>query len=350
MTSDDPSPLAVVVVNYGSSALLEKNLVPLARELSGGVVVIVDNRTTDEERARVEALADRESWLTVLPDGNTGFGGGMNLGVERGTRAGAHTFLLLNPDATIEPEQLGLLLERSRRSPLALLSPRIIRPDGSTWFDGADLYLDDGRIHSPRRRAELDPPRWEPWASGACLMVTEELWHLVGGFSDDYFLYWEDVDLSHRVLAAGGTVEVCADVVAIHAEGGTQGDGHEVEGGPKSSTYYYYNIRNRLLFAARNLDAADLRRWKRLVLPIALEVLLQGGRRQFLRSFTPFTAGYRGVRDGLKIANTTLRRTPRDRSRGARDRTASIPAHSTGYPSAGYTGSAFNDDRDPGRR
>jgi GT2 family glycosyltransferase len=300
LNDDSLASLAIVVVNYGSSALLERNLLPVARE-SGVRIVVVDNLTDAAERAAVVALAAREGWSTVLPDGNTGFGVGMNLGVARAREEGSTRYLLLNPDATIGTADLRALVHRSEEAPLSLLAPRVLRPDGSVWFDGADLYLDDGRIRSPRRRATLAPERWEPWLSGACLLVTDELWQRVGGFHDGYFLYWEDVDLSHRVLAAGGALEVRGEASAMHAEGGTQG----VDGGAaKSATYYFYNIRNRMLFAVSNLEASDVRRWRRLILPIAWEVLLQGGRRQFLRSADPWVAGVRGVLAARRIARS----------------------------------------------
>ena len=301
MIRESLASVAVVVVNYGSSELLEQNLLPLARQ-SGARIVVVDNRTTADERSRVVALCAREGWAAVLPDGNTGFGGGMNLGVARALADGADRFLLLNPDATIAVPDLETLLARSIRDPLTLLAPRILRPDGSVWFDGVDLYLDDGRIRSPRRRTTLAPARWEPWLSGACLLVTERLWSAVGGFDESYFLYWEDVDLSHRVLAAGGALAVCADATAVHSEGGTQGGEHASAGEPKSATYYFYNIRNRMLFAANNLDPGDVERWRRLIVAVAWETLLQGGRRQFLRSPAPLLAGLRGVRAARAVA------------------------------------------------
>ncbi|MDQ1584399.1 MAG: N-acetylglucosaminyl-diphospho-decaprenol L-rhamnosyltransferase [Microbacteriaceae bacterium] len=299
--------LAVVVVSYGSSTLLERNLVPLARTVPGAAIVVVDNFTDDAERTRLTELARRESWEVVLPASNTGFGAGMNLGVARAGELGASSFLLLNPDATIAADQVRRLLETVADRPLALVSPRVSRPDGSVWFDGSDLYLDDGRIRSRRRREPVSGARIEPWLSGACLMVTDQLWRLVGGFSDEYFLYWEDVDLSHRVVQAGGTVELCEDALAVHAEGGTQGDGLTSAGAAKSDAYYYYNIRNRLLFAARQLPSEDLRRWRRATVPVAYEILLQGGRRQFIRSPRPFLAAFRGIRDGRRIVREELR-------------------------------------------
>ncbi|RFA21191.1 glycosyltransferase family 2 protein [Subtercola boreus] len=308
MTAPTFSQLAIVVVNYGSTALLEANLAPLTRRQPDLTVVIVDNYSTDTERARLVATAAREGWHTVLPTGNTGFGGGMNRGVLQAEQLGAQLLLLLNPDVEIAEAALRLLLETSAEHPEALLSPQILRPDGSVWFNGSDLYLTDGRIRSARRRVATNTMAIEPWLSGACLLMTRELWRKTGGFDEQYFLYWEDVDFSHRVASAGGTLRVVSDAVAVHAEGGTQqGGGYSHSGEAKSNTYYYYNVRNRLLFAVRHLDDTDLVRWTALTRAIAWEILLQGGRRQFTRSLSPLVAAYRGARDGRRMVKDELR-------------------------------------------
>jgi len=299
MTDTTFASLAVVVVNFGSSALLETNLQPLSRSAPGLQVVVVDNFTDVAEQIRVAALAEREQWQLVLSPTNLGFGGGVNLGVARAQQLGRTHFLLLNPDAGIPADQVARLLEVVAAHPLTLVSPRILRPDGTVWFDGSDLYLDDGRVRATRRRADFVGKRVTPWLSGACLLISDELWRRVGGFSDDYFLYWEDVELSHRVLQIGGAVTVCATAQATHAQGGTQGAGQRSAGQAKSNSYYYYNVRNRLVYATRNLDAADRRRWRRRSLPAAWEVISRGGRRQLLGSLHPLVAAARGLCDGL---------------------------------------------------
>lgn len=304
---DKPAPFAVVVVNYGSSALLEQNLVPLSRSLLGqpSVVVVVDNPTDEVERSRVVELAHLEGWLVELPDSNVGFGAGMNLGVARAAAAGATTFVLVNPDATIPADDVSSLVRQSRSSPMQLLAPLIVRPDGTPWFSGADLYLDEGRIRSSARRAQFAGARVEPWLSGACLVASDTLWRRVGGFAADYFLYWEDVDLSHRVQAAGGSVRVSHEARAVHAEGGTQGGGHQSAGGSKSPAYYYYGVRNRMLFAVANLSPREVRLWRQRMIPVAWETLLQGGRRELLRP-TRVAAALRGLRHGWTIARRGL--------------------------------------------
>jgi GT2 family glycosyltransferase len=305
--------LAVIVVNYGSVELIRQNLVALGRELQGGRIVVVDNFSTASNRAAVIALAEEEDWDVVLPGDNTGFGRGMNLGVAAARERGARRFLLLNPDAVIASTDVETLVARSERDPLAVLTPRILRPDGTLWSAGSDLYLDDGRIRSRRRR--LEGARLMPWLSGACLMISAELWERTGGFDEGYFLYWEDVDLSWRVVEAGGTLEVADDAVAVHAQGGTQtttaastAPGAESAGSAKSSTYYRYNIRNRMLFAARHLDDAGIRAWRRQSGRVAWEILLQGGRRQFVSSPGTLLVGLRALREGQRIASAELRR------------------------------------------
>ncbi|RIJ56351.1 glycosyltransferase family 2 protein, partial [Clavibacter lycopersici] len=308
MTGPDPTPLAVVIVNYGSHELLAANLAPLSRARPDLAVVIVDNLSTPAERTAVTALADAEGWHLELPDGNEGFGTGMNRGVRRAAALGRTHVLLLNPDALITGEAVDALLRASLDDDDAMVAPRILRPDGSLWSAGSDLYLADGRIRSRRRRPEGTTARIEPWLSGACLLLSVALFDRAGGFDDAYFLYWEDVDLSHRVTAAGGRLALLDDVTAIHAEGGTQGAGGLSAGQAKSATYYFHNIRNRMLYAARHLDEADLRAWRRNAPRVAWEILLQGGRRQLLESRAPLAAGIRGLRDGDRIARVELRR------------------------------------------
>lgn len=298
---------AVIVVNYGSPALLRANLEPLQVSAPEITVVVVDNFSTDAARTEVTALATANGWLSVLPEANLGFGAGMNLGVAAAMEAGLDLVLLLNPDASITPESIERLAVRAVAAPLTLFAPRILRPDGTVWFDGADLYLSDGRIRSRNRRSDFPGAEIEPWLTGACLLLSVELWERVGGFLDDYFLYWEDVDLSHRVVASGGALERVEDAIAVHDEGGTHDRSDAASARAKSSTYYYFNIRNRLVFAARHLSPADVRRWRRSAIPVAWGVLLQGGRRQLLTSTAPLRAGFAGVRDGLRLSRAASR-------------------------------------------
>ena len=304
--------LAIVVVNYASAALLGENLARTAASVRPDHVVVVDNFSSAAEREAVRALASSSGWELVEPEDNLGFGGGMNVGAERALALGAEDLLLLNPDASITGEAVRALQAHAADARTSAFAPTVVDGSGRVWFEGADVYLSDGRTMGVRKR-DLRPgaARWE-WLSGACLLIPDALWRMTGGFDDEYFLYWEDVDFSRRVVAAGGALHVAADATAIHDEGGTQG--RDPSARAKSEGYYYYNIRNRLMFAAKHLDDDGVQRWRRGAWSSAREVLLRGGRRQFLKPWVPLRAAFRGVRDGRRLSSAAARNAHRSPS------------------------------------
>ncbi len=299
--------VGIVVVNFGSGHLLEENLarIDLSRLLAK--VVVVDNFTSAAEQVAVGELARRFGWEQLLLEENLGFGAAMNVGVSRASALGCEVFLLLNPDALSSPDVIEELVAESVLNPLTIVSPKILLPDGSTWFQGGELNLVDGSTST----APVSPfDTAQPWLTAACLVVHHEMWTLLGGFDDDYFLYWEDVDLSYRCTQVGGQLLVRQDLLAVHSVGGTQG-GHG-----KSPTYYYYSCRNRLLFAAKHLPARRIFTWLLHSPRYSTSVVLRGGRRQLLRPWAPVSAGVRGTTRGMLIAGQAMLRALRSPAEG----------------------------------
>ncbi|WP_167759052.1 glycosyltransferase [Blastococcus sp. TF02A_35] len=306
--ADQGGRLGLVVVNYGSAHLVEQNLGRLDLSAVPVHVVLVDNFSGEAEREAARSLADAHGWQFLPLAGNRGFGGGVNAGVAAARDAGCAVFLMLNPDATTTPAVLDELRRECLRRPTALVSPRVLRPDGSVWFDGALLDLADGATRRGGPAALGDPPAGtQPWVTGACLAVHREMWDRLGGFDESYFLYWEDVDLSRRCLQAGGELVVREDLVAHHDVGGTQETGR---GRAKSALYYRYNCRNRLVFAARHLSRAQQLSWVRRTPVATRDVLLRGGRRQLVRRPGLALAAARGSAEGLRSVVAALVRRP----------------------------------------
>ncbi|SDN86931.1 Glycosyltransferase, GT2 family [Actinomyces ruminicola] len=322
----DLSSTAVVVVNYGSHELLETNLVPVSPDAESPRIVVVDNATTPTERAAVVSLANTHGWLTVLPETNLGFGAGVNRGVRAAIEAGARTFVILNPDATIAPDQLAALVARVEADPMALVSPLIVDGADNPVFYGYRVDLTDGATRSPRATL-IAGHRHAEWLTGACFALSRQLWDATGGLAEDYFLYWEDVDFSLRVLAAGGTLLNDTSIAARHLEGGTQrpdsttspdssspktqppgrSPGGRRRRAPRqrhSAAYYYWNVRNRLLLGTRWARREELARWVRRTPQESWRILLRGGRRQILtHPTTTLVPAVRGAIDGLRLVH-----------------------------------------------
>jgi GT2 family glycosyltransferase len=244
--------VAVVAVNYGSHELLRRYLswtfaVP---GYDGPDIVIVDNRRTDEDRAAITQLAGEAGWHLVATDVNLGFGAGVNLGADAAWERGADVIVLVNPDLEIARTDIDALVSAVAEDPQTLVAPMVVDRTGRPW---GRL----GRVDMRRTCVTLTDDGEGPlWVSGACLGIHRRLWDAVGGMDPDYFMYWEDVDFSVRAQEAGAAVRLLRDVVVVHDVGGTQ---QGTTG--KSSAYYYFNTRNRLVFAAKRVARPEMLRW-----------------------------------------------------------------------------------------
>lgn len=281
--------LALVVVNFASSSLLAKNLADPGLRSVIGCIVVVDNRSTIEETRRVRELCDANDWNLVELRRNEGFGAGVNAGVARARELACTRVLAINPDATIDPDSVRMLVAASRADPRALVAPRIVRPDAAVWFSGA--VLDPGTGTTRRARAgELEGDR--TWQTGACFLATIAMWDEVGGFDDDYFMYWEDIDLSWRWREAGGRLILLEEATAVHDAGSTQ------SGAGKSPMYVYFNCRNRLLFARKRFGSRYGRQWWPRSVAYGWSVATRGSRRMLAKHPLLLWAAFRGTLAG----------------------------------------------------
>ncbi|MET0975882.1 MAG: glycosyltransferase family 2 protein [Leifsonia sp.] len=282
--------LAIIVVNFGSSDLLASNLAAGDAADAASHVVVVDNFSSTEESAAIRDLAGANGWELVANDTNRGFGTAVNNGVDRARALGCTAFLILNPDARITAAVASALFATVVSDHATLVAPRIVRTDGRAWFEGATL--DVGRGFTSTAPGS-DSSGADGWLTGACIVVHDDLWSRSGGFDDDYFLYWEDIDLSWRCRDAGGSLVVRSDLEVVHDVGGTQ-----PESG-KSPTYVYYNCRNRLLFAAKHLQDTTRRSWRSHDVAYAYRIITRGsGRRVLISRPRLILAAIRGTRDG----------------------------------------------------
>ena len=290
MSSERTVDRAIVVVNYGSHELVAGALRGVDLPTLHARAVVVDNLQSPAEREAITAVCAEGGWLLVPMGANFGFGHAVNAGIEEAQVAGCRSFVVLNPDAEASTDSLETLFAAVEAEQSRLVAPRVLRGDGRVWFEGAIVDVAAGRTRACPP-TELSGPT--SWLTGACLAVHAELWDRVGGFDPDYFLYWEDVDLSWRVRAAGGTLALLPEVSVVHHVGGTQGPTPGSRA--KSATYVYFNCRNRLLFAAKHLDRVRRRRWLRTSPGYAREVLLRGGRRELIRRPRLVGAAIRGT-------------------------------------------------------
>ncbi|MCX7885777.1 MAG: glycosyltransferase family 2 protein [Verrucomicrobiae bacterium] len=225
MTASD---LVIVIVSYNVRDLLCQLLQRLHRQR----VIVVDNASTDGSAAMV-----REQFPSVhliANAENRGFAAACNQGI----RASQEPFILiLNPDTMIDQQAVETLLETMRQdSRIGACGPRFLWPDGTLQpscrrFPTLPRVLLDelglGKLF-PKSRL-LGDYRMSWWAHnqrrevdqlmGAAIMLRRAALNTVGLFDEQFFLYYEEVDLCLRLHRAGWKVLFVPEATATHHGG-----------------------------------------------------------------------------------------------------------------------------------
>ena len=241
----------VWIVNFESSQVLERCLVSV---VGAGVdeIYVLDNGSSADEVEAVRALAIRVGVTDLfLSETNLGFGEGNNEISRRVESRPGDVVWMLNPDTIVEKDAPRRLQEVLDNGLADIVSPVILAErDGITrlWFSGGSVDLSSGRVtDSQLGRSELSlisaPPLLSSeFISGAAMMLRREVWDRLGGFRDDFFLYWEDVDFSLRASRAKLVLRVSTEARITHLEG------HSSRGNARRrANAYYYMSRNRIL-------------------------------------------------------------------------------------------------------
>lgn len=269
--------ISVVITSYNARGHLERCLAKLAEQRgSWDEVIVVDNASDD---GSPEAVEDAFPFCRLLRLGeNVGFGAATNRGAEV---ASGEYLLLLNSDAWLADGALELLARRlDADAKLALAAPRLFYPDGRpqfVWVPSTGVVGEAVQM----LRNRFEPRAWNHgavpkvlrlllgpgWYTAACLLVRKSAFDAVGGFDERFFLYFEDVDLSLRLLRAGWKLAEEASAEAFHVKGGSRSAAAEVAYRRSQLLYYRLHrpdwenrfLRSRLRGKLDGMEDAELR-------------------------------------------------------------------------------------------
>ena len=198
--------LSIVIVAFDEADELRPVLDELAgQRRTGDEVVVVHNSGGEPAASRrtVEIAEEHPVVDRVIETGaNLGFPRAANTGVAKTSR---ETVLFLNPDAIPEEGCLDALREPPAgwdawMGLVALADGERVNTAGNvthfTGFGWTGRYLDPVAAVGPE-------PREVGFLSGACMAVRRAAWEAAGPFPDEFFMYMDDLDLSHRLRLMG---------------------------------------------------------------------------------------------------------------------------------------------------
>jgi GT2 family glycosyltransferase len=219
----EPS-VSAVVTYHESPRTLARVLHALHQQVSPlDQIVIVDNGS---RRPLQDTNVSHPGTVLIRAPEGTSLSRARNLGV---AATSSELVLLLDDDMYLAPDCLRLLVAAKMEMAAAVVCPRIvIHPEDSViQCDGAEIHFAGMLVlaHQDTALSGASTARLECGAFiGACLLVSRQLLLTLGGFNEDYFFYFEDLELSYRLRALGHPIWCEPLAVAFHDRGpGTPG-------------------------------------------------------------------------------------------------------------------------------
>ncbi len=228
--------ISIIIVNWNSSDYLGKCLSSIHENTDGPgfEVIVIDNASYDGSAEMVGKEFPRVRF--VQSDKNLGFAGANNAAFEHST---GDAVLFLNPDTVIVGDAIKVMHGHLHSLPGAgAVGCRLLNSDRTLQTSCVQPFptllnqmLNIGILKARTRDLKLwgksalfqnsGRPEQVEVVSGAAVMVKRDLFERVGRFTEDYFMYTEDIDLCYKLLHAGFRVYHVNDAVIIHHGGGS---------------------------------------------------------------------------------------------------------------------------------
>lgn len=187
-------------------------------------VIVVDNNSEDPAILEIENKYSK--FLFIHNKVNGGFSNGCNLGAKNAT---GRFFLFLNPDTVAkESEVEKLIAVAEKNADYGIVSCSQINENGKesvvcgqfpSLFNLTGFQRAVFRTDTPNNnKLEITFP---DWVSGSVLMMRRETFLKIEGFDEDFWMYYEDVDLCRRVRNNSLSVAFCRNISIEHNHGGS---------------------------------------------------------------------------------------------------------------------------------
>lgn len=248
-------------------------------------IIVVDNGSTDGSLELVEAAYTEAA--VIRHEVNKGFAGGVNAGIKAALKQDYEYIALLNNDAYADKNWLKNLVGAVSKDPGAgIVASKMIRSDRKHIDSAGEEYSIWG-MPFPTGRNKLDNGQYNTakeifGASGGASLYRVKMLKEIGLFDEEFFAYYEDVDVSFRAQLAGWKVLYEPTATVYHEVSATSSK--------LGSFTRYHATKNFYLLYAKNMPGWLY--WKYLplftlqALRLAMSSLLKGGGWTYLKGFT----------------------------------------------------------------
>ena len=216
--------------------------------------ILVCDMNSDIDPTETISKRDFPNTKVLRHNKNLGFCGGNNWGMRQ---AKGDFFFIVNNDTEVTPGLLNVLIapffDPKYKGEIGITCPKIKyfeKPEVIQYAGFNPINTLTGRNTSigshQLDKGQFDSSYFTFAAHGCAMMVKKEVVEKVGMFPEKFFIYYDEMDLSARVLKGGYKILYEGKGVIFHKESMTMGK--------ESSIKTYYHTRNRILYMRRNTN------------------------------------------------------------------------------------------------
>ncbi len=217
--------LSIIIVNYNARNYLKDCISSIKKNVNSDIfeIILVDNDSSD---GSVEYIQEQFPEIDIISHKkNLGYAVGNNRGIKKSK---GRYILFLNPDTIVFDEAIHFLLKE-------LENNRNAGAVGPALFKGKNKYqISFGKkvnfifevfqkcffnLYYKLKLKHFSLKKEVGWLSGACLMVRKSILDDIGYFDEQFFLYFEDIDLCYRIREEGWKIYYFPRAKVFH-EGG----------------------------------------------------------------------------------------------------------------------------------
>lgn len=217
----------IVVLNWNGENDTISCLDSLLRLTYGNYkILVIDNgsRTDSVEALKKYEQSHKELVEVIYNQKNLGFAGGVNTGITWALENNFDAVALFNNDASADSSWLSYLVKGLKNEEVGISTGLLLHESGKTIDSTGEFYSKWG-LPFPRNRCEnivfASKDGFVFGASGGATLYRSEMLREIGLFDDDFFAYYEDVDISFRAQLAGWKVYYNSEAIAYHKQGAT---------------------------------------------------------------------------------------------------------------------------------
>ena len=239
--------VAIIILNYKNS----KDTIECVESLEkinykNFNIIIVDNDSKDDS---VEILRNhfKDKHIILNSGKNGGFAYGNNIGIKYALENGADYVLLINNDTIVEDDFLNVLVETAEKDKGVAIATGLIM----NYYDKSKILYNGGEIdwnkfygyHLNERENfnVISEEKEITFATGCLMLIRKDIFKNIGFLSEEYFMYYEDVDFCAKVQNKGYKIVYNSNSKIYHKVSASSGE-------EESPFAIEWNTRNRLRF------------------------------------------------------------------------------------------------------